>query len=160
MKVSEEFHKVAATRRDDAAIVEVDVQTKKALVLQKDQQRAQRRLGDVVALLGVAEANAFVAVNEVALAVLEEIVDEATQRRRVHRREKAGGVELSEGLVREKRCAESGCVARTIAADLLDVLLDGANAVHVDDGLLLTLRAKPLSRRACSLPGQRQMSRR
>ena len=111
MESAREFHEVAATGRDDAAVVEVDVQSQEARVLQQDQQRAQRGLGDVVALLGVAEADAFKAVSQIAAAVLEEVVDETAQRGGVHRGEEAGGVELREGLVGEKGCAESRCVA-------------------------------------------------
>ena len=75
MESARGFHEVAATGRDDAAVVEVDVQAQEARVLQQDQQRAQRGLGDVVALFGVAEADALEAVCQFAAAVLEEVVD-------------------------------------------------------------------------------------
>lgn len=160
MESARGFHEVAATGRDDAAVVEVDVQAQEARVLQQDQQRAQRGLGDVVALFGVAEADALEAVGQFAAAVLEEVVDETAQRGGVHCGEETGGVELREGLVGEKGCAESCRVARTIASDLLDVFLDGADAEHVDDGLGFTRREKSLSPKAGSRQDRRPRSRR
>ena len=56
---------------------------------------------------------------------------------------KAGGVELKGVGLREYGEAKSSCLCPAVTSDLLNVGLNGANSVKVDDALLLTESNKP-----------------